>query len=415
MCEFFYRGLLFCFVLLCVTSCRSSYHTETQTKGYEGKARVNPYLLAQEYANEYGGIFGEVKQRYGGVYGEETGLVISPASTVEDKRVAKSIIDWVNKGGLYVCLIERGEKKWTDVGQFCDHESASWQTESINDTPISELTGLRYLLNYCSVNIENSDPSGQCTGGEQFYTDPNDPIVMGEELPLVEEVNVPIGYSQFKLQLGGNHILRYNGYDAIFADDGKDYHRVLGLSLGEGVIVFVTDARFLRNPYLKMADHADFWDMLLSGSRGGEVAFFYKQRVTFWQLVIRYASPVMLGFFLLLVLWLWKSIPRKGVAIEVHDEVDRSRVASLLSNGNFLWRYRETHTLLEPLRKKVYRKSGKLSEDNSVEQDLVEFLADKSGLKTEEVLEAMSNRAHKMSELDFYRIIKNLQKILQSL
>ncbi len=174
------------------------------TDGYKGAAKMNPYLAAQTFLRETHDA--EVKVRNGFVkYDYDTGMVISPASTISSEIMVNKMLRWVRDGGVYVCLLERGEKRWIDVGENCDHETSSWGWDWNSDEEGNE--SLDYLLERMNIELID-DPSGKTTGGKDYRGDPKHLVVLGEELPLVETVTVKNGGDKFELQIGGTEVMK---------------------------------------------------------------------------------------------------------------------------------------------------------------------------------------------------------------
>lgn len=385
------------------------YVTIDKTDGYKGAAKLNPYLAAQTFLRENHDY--EVSVKNGFVkYDYETGMVISPASTLSSEIMVDKMLRWVRNGGVYVCLLERGEKRWIDVGENCDHETAewnwSWFDEEVNESK-------DYLLEKMNIELVD-DPSGKTTGGKNYRGDPKDPVVLGEELPLVETVTVNDGGDKYELQIGGTKVMKLKRslrYDDI--SDGGEYHRFLGLSEGSGRIYFITDGRLFRNPYLTMSDHA----AMLENMRGevyGDIVFGYGNRRGFWSLMISYAGPALLGVFVLLIFWLWKSIPRFGPLLELQEGHSREYAQSVSNTGRFLWKYKSADVLLTSMRENLLRSSGMFNAEGQADESLIETFSEKSGLSVEVVIEALT-RENVNEAGDMVRITRNLQTILKSL
>ncbi len=393
-----------------------TYVTVDHTDGYKGAAKLNPYLAAQEFLRENHDPGYEVKVRNGFVrYDFETGMVISPASTIGSEIMVDKMLQWVEDGGVYVCLLERGEKRWIDVGEGCDHETDEWRRDDFWSMDVEGEESLEYLLEKVDIELVD-DPSGKTTGGVSYYGEPKDPVVLGDELPLVEDVSVEVNYGvdHLDLKIGGTRVMKYKGQlngDDLYQEG--EYHRFLGLSRGVGRIYFITDARLFRNPYLGMSDHAVLLDAMRSEVHG-DIVFGYGNRRGFWSLMISYAGPALLGVFALLVFWLWKSIPRFGPLLEIPEGHARNYAQSISNTGRFLWKYRSSDVLLKAMRENLLSRSGMFHVDGQADESMVEIFAEQSGLDVEEVLEALT-RNHVKEAGDMVRITRNLQTILKSL
>lgn len=409
-----YLNVLLLLSVCLLSGCgEKNYVTIDHNDGYKGTAKMNPYLAAQTFLREAHDA--EVKVKNGFVkYDYETGMVISPASTISSEMMVDKMLRWVSNGGVYVCLIERGERRWVDVGESCNHETSDWSRSW--DYSERDDKSLNYLLEQMNIDLID-EPSGKTTGGKSYYGDPKHPVVLGEELPLVEKVKVEMFADVedlLELQIGGTKVMKYNnplGYADLF-DEGE-YHRFLGLSHGAGRIYFITDGRLFRNPYLPMGDHAELLESMRSDV-DGDIVFAYGNRRGFWSLMTNYAGPALLGVFVLLVLWLWKSIPRFGPLLEIPESHSRDYAQSVSNTGRFLWKYKSSGVLLTSMRENLLRSCGMYDAGGQTQESMIETFAEKSGLDVEEVIEALT-RDNVNEAGDMVRITRNLQTILKSL
>jgi len=313
-------------------------------------------------------------------------------------------------GGVYVCLLQRGEKGYIDLGERCEHKTSHW--ESV------ESESLRYLMDKMQVELVN-DTNTLTNGGDDYWGKPKNPIVLGEELPLALDLEVNMGYDSYSMKLGGTHTmkltrsLRNEDYYDKASSNGT--HRFLGLKYGQGRVYFMSDARAFRNPYLTMADHASVLESMAAETNYySDIVFTFNKKRGFWDLMHSYAWPALIGVFVLLVFWLWKSMPRFGPLLEVSDEHDRDYLEAVKNHGHFLWGHKRYKALLDPLRNEIYSRSSLFNDDGEVSPAMVETLAEMSGVSEDNVLEALS-RNENIDGQRMVEITRNLQTILKSL
>lgn len=407
----FKAAVLFILTLVILSGCKSggggSYVKKDKIEGYKGEAKLNPYLVAERFLEQES--YNKTSVRTGFVkYESRLGMVISPATTLNAAVVTDKMLDWVAKGGVYVCLLERGEKNYTDIGERCEHETVYWI-----DVETPELD---YLLDKMQIDLVD-DSTGETTGGENYRGEPKSPVVLGKELPLTLDVKVKLSGESYNMKLGGTKAMKLNrrlSYDDYYDEAAKDgSHRFLGLRYGSGRIYFISDARAFRNPYLGMADHASVLETMANDSYG-DIVFSFNKRRGFWALMGNYALPALIGIFLLLVFWLWKNMPRFGPLLEVSEGHDRDYLESVRNSGHFLWSHHRYDSLLQPLRKEIYKRSGMFNEHGEASASLVENLSESSGIPADEVLEALS-RDKNIDGQTMVKMTKNLQTILKSL
>ena len=94
------------------------------------------------------------------------------------------------------------------MGEQCEHDSNYWEWSWMASEESEEST--QYLLDNMQIELQ-ADSTGKTTGGTSYYKKPKHPVVLGEELPLVEDVKVTHNdyYSskkEFNLQLGGTKV-----------------------------------------------------------------------------------------------------------------------------------------------------------------------------------------------------------------
>ncbi len=381
--------------------------TKHKTKGYQGEARRNPYLAATRFLENE--CDADVEVRNGFVkYDFLLGTVVAPSETLGSKALVDKMLRWVKYGGTYVCILQRGERRWQDVGEFCNHKTSDWESEEMP-------AGLQYLLE--NMGIELVDAPSSTTGGKDYYKDALNPVVLGEELPLVEEVKFTSHGKDFHLLIGGTKQIKLNRpyYYGNIVDtqpDGKtrEAHRIVRMNHGNGRIYFITDGRLWRNPYLGMMDHAALLESIQE-ENPGKFVFGFGRRRGFWSLMINYGWPALLGVLVLLAVWLWKSVPRFGPLLEIPEAHARDHSQTIRNIGHFFWRHKRYKTLLEPLRNEIYRRSGKFNQQGEVDANLIEYLAEASGVPEDQVLEALS-RNENVEPAAMVRMTRNLQTIL---
>ncbi len=386
--------------LVSLTSCSDTEDRE-QYIGYDGRARKNPYLAAERYLESDGHVVisstGVLK------FDEDEGVVFSPATSVRSVGDAERVIDWVYEGGHYLCFLERGEDYWKDVGDWAHHDPEDWREDT------EEEAGLNLLLEsvYLSlVEDVKEEYKWEKRGGD---------VSKGKELPFTEAVLVLTDdEEEFEMELGGTRLLvpdEEDYYVDDWYDEGEEHH-FFSRTLGEGRITFISDARAFRNPYLKVAEHAEVLDYI--ASRGGKIVFSLGKVRSFTSMLGEYAWMAMLALFTLTVLWIWKSLPRFGPLLEASDGDSRNYAKQLKNTGQFLWRHKREDVLLKSLRDAVVKKSGHYYEQGLDSPALIDSLSQSSGIELELVTEAMT-RTDVRDASAMVKITKTLQQILKSL
>lgn len=400
------RRSVYLAVLLCALCCScSDKETEQREEviGYLGRANKNPYLAAERYLesdhHDVTSTTGVLK------FDDEEGLVLSPASSVRSVGDAQRVLNWVDEGGHYVCFLERGEDFWKDIGDYADHSPKKWRDAEREKSQ----GGLDLILD--SLELELTEESDADFDWEFRGSS----IARGNQLPNSELRTVVVSEQlEFDLQLGGTReLFSADGFQhqGDWADLGET-HRFFSRIYGGGRITFISDGRAFRNPYLKIAEHAETLDFLASG--GGKVVFSLGKVRSFTSMLAEYAWMAMWPLLALTVLWIWKSLPRFGPLLEASDGDARSYAKQIKSTGQFLWRHKSDDSLLQPLRNAVTLKSGHFYDQSTAPIVLMNYLSQSSGIELELVTEAMTRTdVHDASTM--VKITKTLQQILKSL
>ena len=391
-----------------LVSCSKTEERE-RVLGYTGLASRNPYLAAERYLEA---DHREVISSNGALrFDPDEGLVISPASSVRSVGDSDRLLEWVSDGGHFVCFLERGEDYFKDVGEWANHTPGNWSDEDeIN-------TGLDELLLSLDVEVTNVDSRREIDEVEEAIEDDSYrlSVAKGKVLPYAEVVNVVIeeGVTAFNMKLGG--VKRIKPLGDYYVDDwyeAGEEHRFMSRSYGYGRVTFISDARAFRNPYLKLEQHALMLDHM--ATNGGKIVFSLGKVPGFMGMLMEQAWMALYGLLLLVVLWIWKNVPRFGPLLDVSEGHSRNYAEQVSNTGKFLWRNKCDDSLLQPLRDAVIRKSGQPFMQGLDTQALVSKLSESSGIAPELITEAMTRTAVRDAN-SMVRITKTLQSLLKSL
>lgn len=350
-------------ILFCFAGCQDGPKREKVGEvplGYRGKARLNPYLAAERYLEKKG--WSAKSSRTWSNYREETSIIFMPGSYLQTKGMAMRALDWVSDGGTLVLTVQGGEPERND---FTDDWSGSVPEEG-------EYSGLDELFETLEIGRETRleiDTSGEME--EDGY------LARGWELSRTDD-----SY--------GGHALEFEGNVALTASNGWDWipkvqgaSRMVGTSFGFGEVIVLAHARPFRNPYLARADHADFLEALAETYGGGDIVFLYGSSTSFFGLLWKEGWMVVIGGLVVLACWLWMRIPRFGPVMRDLEVKRKPYGDALTTSARYLWRMGQLESLLRPLRDRLESEGGE-SADGYYER-----LAGESGMKSEEVKEAL--------------------------
>jgi len=401
---------------LVLSSCQDDreYEDKEIVTGYRGQASRNPYLVAERFLSE-GGV--DAKSMKGVVRMDDSeSVVFAPASSIRSTGDGERILEWILEGGHFVCFLERGEDFWKDVGDGAHHNPLVWSDE-YEDTQGVEIILDRVGLELGSIDYDE-DVIEKVEVALSGYTDGegDSSVAKGEVLPAAELIKVNYLGDEVELLLGGKKGVKLvsnyvHSSSSKSNDEVKAFH---SLEYGLGRVTIISEARLFRNPYLKMADHAEMLDLLVDSSGEGKVVFSLGKVRSFTSMLREYAWMAVLGVIVLTAMWLWKNLPKYGPTLDKVDGHYRDSSKHMLAVGNFFWTHKRDDALIQPLRDEVVRRSGGMRNDGYLEDGLMERLAEISGLNVEDIQEAMTRTQVNEASL-MVKITKNLQQLLKSL
>ena len=355
-----------------------SYIETTREVGHKGRARVNPYLAAERFLEDFGYT---VRNDPGWPeLDDPLGMVVLPASVLTADGYIEALESWVEWGGHAVITLEHGEgyiNDWSRGGSF-----GSWYAEEEPDAFDAWMARLGYTVE----------------GGEQE--------------------------DSFKSPKAGEFVrLRGRRYEVwmesgvrIKPGDGKG-RLLISRNLGDGRLTIVSDARPFRNRYIGDYDHAELLKTLMELSEyGTEVVFVRNASLSFWSLLWSRAWPALIALILLVAFWLWKNLPRFG-PLDAHEDSRALRAYDhhLEALGDFHWRLDRGQGLLRPLRESILERTQALAmASGRRDADMFGLMAERSGISRERAERAMTFERARDSA-SFTRLVADLQSIHTSI
>jgi len=369
------RGMLLCLVVL-LASC--SYTETTREVGYKGRARVNPYLAAERFLEDFGYT---VRNDPGWPdLDDPLGMVVLPASILSADGYIEALEGWVDWGGHAVITLENGEgyiNDWSTGGGF-----GAWSSEEEPDAFDAWMERLGYTVEY------------------------------GEEV----DSSTPPKTGEF-VRLGGRRYEVWMDSEARLKSKGGKGRMVISRNLGDGRLTIVSDARPFRNKYIGDYDHAELLKALMALSEyGTEVVFVRNASLSFWSLLWSRAWPALIALILLVAAWLWKNLPRFG-PLDAHEDSRALRAYDhhLEALGDFHWRLDRGQGLLRPLREGLLERTQALAlASGRRDADMFGLMAERSGISRERAERAMTFERARDSA-SFTRLVADLQSIHTSI
>jgi hypothetical protein len=298
-----------------------------------------------------------------------TSTIIASVDSFTNYGDAGRVVDWVQRGGHLVLLLS-GAEPWRD----------DWGSQSSKTSDDEKLDEEQQAV-LDKLGIKDVDLSTE------------------------SEVTVHAGAHQYRAELaGGIKLIKKPARQDV---DGGD--AVMSWNRGFGRITAVSDAHPFRNRYLIQKDHAALLFALVSLDHRSVVSFVGALKVSFWKMLWQQGWPAIVCLGVLLVLWLWKNLPRFGPILAPVDHSGRDFTGHLAMAGAFLWRHREVAALLVPLQQDVraaLARRGLVAEDPATQDEL----ATRAGLTADRVRLALFLVAPS-AESVFLRTVQDLHTL----
>lgn len=126
--------------------------------------------------------------------------------------------------------------------------------------------------------------------------------------------------------------------DEILLSAGPEGHaRLLHFGYGEGRVTVVTEFDFAYNSQLGRNDDAELFHRLLTATPATRLLFFRADRIGLEEWLWEHARPVLLTLAALILVYLWRRLPRFGPIAPDPLPLRRRLSDHLLASGRFLW------------------------------------------------------------------------------
>lgn len=189
--------------------------------------------------------------------------------------------------------------------------------------------------------------------------------------------------------------------------DNEFGDQLLLLDYGSGDILVMTDVEIWSNESLAYLDHA--W--LLDAAADGATSVWWVHSIDMPPLMAwlwQRAWPLMLSLVIMLAVFLWFRMPRRGVLLHADSAHRRDFLHHLHASAFFIWRNGGADELLDALRKQVQRKLAHHTDADTLAAR-TDVAASLAGLPAREVAHALSATAR--SEQEFTELVDLLQTL----
>ena len=385
------RILLFLIGVALMAGCRNSssedeWEVEEIPLGYRGLASMNPYLAAERFLNRNG--FDARSSRVWPSSDEDDDIIMIPASFLSTKGLGMRALDWVKEGGMLIVTVQGGEAEINDFRR-------EWSFLEVDEL---EFPGFDHVMEEAGIEVAE----------EEWETE----VDVEKEGHLrwpwhVAEFSVTSGETEadYKVEFEGEVTLKVKSGEQ-WDLNADDHGRMVTTEYGYGDIMVLSHARAFRNAYIDRADHAEFLKLIADWRGEKSIVFLYGPGNSFFGLLWRHAWQAIIAGLVLLLFWLWLRVPRFGPLKNDENLIQGGYGKELSASARFLWRKKQLHHYLRPLRERIE------AENRDEPEILYQNLADQSGLSREEVVEAMTASETK-DPASLTLIVRRLQTILK--
>ncbi|MBK8095082.1 MAG: DUF4129 domain-containing protein [Verrucomicrobiaceae bacterium] len=376
---------------LSLSSCKGKWEEVEKTTGYQGKARVNPFLAAERMLDELG--HDASRRLYlGELPSNDAVIILSGEGGVSEGRTTQ-ILDWVDNGGhLIYCLsgcrayndhasgLELGmsiledviEKEGDLLLKRLDIEITKWDPEHFSKS--IEATAKRIVKEGKKLEKELPKAPADSKATDSKKSDPNKKTIQPTEMlkeagklvdALVEDQMATFDLKwrdqNYTLKLAGFHSLSLKRKlgAAEFAVGEKENAAALHLVHGSGRVTVLPHARPFRNRWIAEHDHARWLaDLMMYGNYqdSREVRFIAAATSSFIALLWDRGWMPLCTLAACILFWLWRHMPRFGPLAPVQLDDTRHFASHVASLGHFYWRMRRPEVLLKAARDAVWEK-----------------------------------------------------------
>jgi hypothetical protein len=339
---------------------------EEKILGYKGAARVNPWLAAQEMLRRMGTPT-ETRATLANMPGTYTALVV-PTDAITSRGASQQMLDWAMRGGhlIVACsATDRFHNDWTDGDPRGPEDYEP-------------------ILEALEVRVSKGAP-------KNLTVDFGD----GRELRFDRDIEAGLDVRML------NHDVLAGSGDSAILVSAPHY---------SGRITLLASAMPFRNRWIGDADHAAIFYEITRLQPANTVLFISKSRMNLWQMLMEHAWMPLVATVLLIVLWLWRNLPRFGPAVPSDTSIVRHFGTQLDEAGTFLSDRAGQAALLGAARRSVLHAAAQRGLHPDA-PDFIEHLSARSSLPAAAIQSALHDDS---STSDVISAAATLQKLQQS-
>jgi hypothetical protein len=353
--------------------------TEKEWVGFQGKARRDNWLAAERLLQRMGASATAVRSlpELGSLPGSAT-LLLPGGRQALNTQMRNRILLWVARGGR---LIVEAEPPY------------------MRDALLDALGVQRKLIKLPQKKKRDDEEDDDKYGYQ-----------MPVRVALPAELEPVTVIMKRGIDLRSKKPLAQFGY--------RETNAALFLSHGRGRVLVLNDFGGFSNDSIGEHDHAEFLWHMVRVDEGAPSAYFFfdPQKLSLLQWLRENAWAAIAGGALLVLIWLWRAVPRFGPIVPDPDRARRRLLDHLRASGRFLWKHGGSRRLLEAAREACMRRIARAHPELVVAADaqrqtrLTELL----GLDAEQSRLLFSHDVP-VRALDFIRTIQVYQTVHETL
>lgn len=353
--------------------------TESEPVGFQGKARRDPWLAAERLLQRMGMEATTVRSLPElDSLPQSAALVLPKGRQLLSAQSRGSLLNWVSEGSRLIVEAEPAYERDPLL------DALGVQRKALKDTE--------------NRKHDDSDDSGR---------------------ELVE-IALPPGLAPVKVLMKRNFDLQAKGALARFG--GRETTAVLLLQYGDGDVLVLNEMDAFSNKLIGAHDHAEFlWRIVQVDSETPAVFFFSDPRkLSLVEWLRTNAWSAVAGSALLLLVWLWHTVPRFGPIAPDPERARRRLLDHLRASGRFLWTHGGSQLLVDAAREACLRRIARVHPDliaaagTGHEAERAARLAELLGLDAEQSRMLFSQKAPARM-IDFLHTIRLYQTVHERL
>ncbi|WP_019605072.1 DUF4350 domain-containing protein [Teredinibacter turnerae] len=423
-------------------------YEEEKNLGWSRLALQNPYLAAVRLAEKAGMVVDtfdsyltpKEMESFGTLFIPDSGHLIS-------SRRADELVDWVDAGGHLIVGAQNPSASNVDwVLNYFGISASYGESEDDGTRFESEKAG-----SGSAMSGDDSDLGSQTEENEPPFSERlekhNQQVRSGEREQRQESLSVRERILEFERHVPHSRMtsLEFTGvdgelrvifpshvvvdhpaisdpsfsevaeYEVIYAGGDQFGTRFIQVDIGAGLVTVLANPGIFGSNYISYFDNAVLWETLaFNGERLGML--HGSKMPSLGQLMWKFMPETVMSFLVLLMLWLWRQLPRFGATHRLHYQTRRSILEHITAAAQYRWRGGWQAELLEPLQQEIQKRAERQIPAYSAAEpsEKRRILASAASISPESLAAAMQ-AGKGLSEEKFLQTVKVLQRIKDSI